>query len=124
MVWNRIAPYKTQFMIYSLGLFVLAAGISKLLNPGPWAAYTPSWFLSIVPVTAVQWMYVTATIETGTGLLILSRWKTHVWAAVAAAWLFGVTVAVASTGIYDVAFRDLGLVLFAVAVSLEAYTAR
>lgn len=111
-------------MLYGLGLFALVAGASKFVAPAVWGAYTPQWFLAAVPVSATAWMYVVGAIEASVGVLILSRWKSHVWTGVAAVWLLVVTLAVASGGFYDVAWRDFGLALFAAVVSLNEYGRR
>lgn len=121
MIWDTLAPYKDDLMVYGLGLFALVAGASKFVAPGVWGAYNPDWFLALVPLSTTVWMYLVGVIEAAVGILILIRWKSHVWAGVASLWLLSVTVAVASAGFYDIAWRDFGLVLFALIVSINEY---
>lgn len=123
-IFDVVDDYRTQLMVYGLGLFALAAGASKFVAPAVWGKYTPGWFLELVPLTGVEWMYAVGVIEAAAGILVLSRWKTHVWALVISLWLIGVAGAVTTAGFYDIAFRDVGLALFAFVTALEAYQTR
>lgn len=124
MTWETLQPYQDDVMVYGLGLFALVAGASKFVAPGVWGSYNPQWFLSMAPISVTTWMYLVGAIEAGVGVLVLSRWKSHVWAAVASAWLLLVTAVVASAGFYDIAWRDFGLAVFAFVVSLNEYGRR
>lgn len=123
-MWDTLSKYKTGMMIYGLGLFAFIAGMSKLASPelaATWGAYNPEWALELIPFAEGTWMQIVGGIETLAGVALLSHWKPHLWAGVIALWLLGVTFAVWTAGFYDIAFRDLGLALFAVVTSIEAY---
>ncbi|MFB6167011.1 MAG: hypothetical protein ABEJ62_01995 [Candidatus Nanohaloarchaea archaeon] len=120
-VWGGEGSSVDDFLLYGVGLFMLLSGFSKFLAPETWQVYMPLWFVSTVPASATSWMYVVGLVETSLGALTVFRWRSHVWTGLSALWLLSVTVAVLTAGRYDVAWRDLGLALWAAAASLNEY---
>lgn len=127
------AARRDDIMVVGLAVVPLVAGLWKLglfaplgtgFSPAVWEAYNPGWFLALLPVPVATWTLFTGLLEAGVGVALLLRWRTDLVAGLTAVWLFGVTVAVASSGFYDIALRDLGLAVFAAVVALNAYEKR
>jgi hypothetical protein len=85
-----------------------------------WNQYLASWIDDLVPGTATQAMYAVGVIEVVAGLVVavVPRYG----ALLVAAWLAGIIVDLVSTGdYYDIALRDFGLFVAAVALALLAF---
>src|SRR5947208_1414536 len=83
-----------------------------------WPTYLAPWINRIVPGTAQQFMYVVGAIEIAAGLLVLlsPRWGS----LVVALWLAAIIVNLLTTHAptyYDIALRDFGLMLGAIALN-------
>ncbi len=120
-MWKTLSSYRTALLLYGLGLFAFAAGMWKMQEPTTWVAYAPGRLLGTGPLTDENWMHVVGVIETLAGVALLSHWRPYVWSTVIAGWLTLVAAALWSTGQYVMAFSYIGLVLFALATSAEAY---
>ena len=98
----------------------IAFGLDKFFNlMVHWPAYLAPWIDRIVPGTAQQAMYAVGAIEIVAGLLV--AWRPRWGALVVAAWLAGIIVDLVSQGTYwDIALRDFGLLVAALALSLLA----
>jgi hypothetical protein len=84
-----------------------------------WEAYLAPWVNDIVPGTASDAMMLVGVIEIVAGILVAvsPRWG----GLLVAAWLAGIIINLVSMGeYYDIALRDFGLLLAAVALSLLA----
>jgi hypothetical protein len=84
-----------------------------------WEAYLAPWVNDIVPGTASDAMMLVGVIEILAGILVAvsPRWG----GLLVAAWLAGIIINLVSMGeYYDIALRDFGLLLAAVALSLLA----
>lgn len=94
----------------------LVMGIDKYFNTlTNWPQYLADWVDRIVPGTAQQLMYAVGAIEIAAALLVAlkPRWGAYV----VALWLGGIIVNLLSYGEwYDVAVRDFGLMLGALAL--------
>jgi hypothetical protein len=91
-------------------------GLDKFTNlMTDWSGYLAPWINDIVPGTATQAMYAVGVIEVFAGVLVAIRPR---WGApVVAAWLVGIIVDLLTLGdFYDVALRDFGLFVAAVAL--------
>jgi hypothetical protein len=80
-----------------------------------WPQYLAPWIDDIVPGTAQQAMYAVGVVEIVAGLVVavVPRWG----ALLVAAWLAGIIVdLVTGPGFYDVALRDFGLFVGALAL--------
>ena len=99
-------------------------GLDKFTNwMTDWSAYLAPWIDRIVPGTATQAMYAVGVIEVVAGLLVALL--PRIGALVVAAWLAGIIVNLLIVGGYgDVALRDFGLLLGALALSRLAYSER
>ncbi|HEU0240385.1 MAG TPA: hypothetical protein VFR11_14060 [Micromonosporaceae bacterium] len=92
-------------------------GLDKFFNlMTDWTIYLAPWINRIVPGTAQQAMYAVGVIEIIAGVLVAVRPR---WGAlVVAAWLAGIIIDLLTLGnFYDVAVRDFGLFVAALALS-------
>ena len=81
-----------------------------------WEQYLAPWVNDIVPGTAHQAMLAVGVVEVAAGILVAvrPRWGGYV----VAAWLLGIIVNLVSMGeFYDVALRDFGLFVAALALA-------
>jgi hypothetical protein len=91
-------------------------GLDKFANLMTfWPKYLAHWIDAIVPGTAQQDMYVVGVIEVIAGLVVLVAPRFGAW--LVAAWLVGIIVNLLSfSTFYDIALRDFGLLIAAVAL--------
>jgi hypothetical protein len=91
-------------------------GLDKFTNLlTDWPQYLATWIDDIVPGTAQQAMYAVGVVEIVAGLAVavIPRWG----ALLVAAWLAGIIVNLLTlSGFYDVALRDFGLLVGALAL--------
>jgi hypothetical protein len=99
-------------------------GLDKFFNLlTDWPAYLASPINDIVPGTAQQAMMVVGVVEMAAGLLVALR--PHIGGYVVAAWLAGIIFNLLLVpGFYDVALRDFGLMLAALALARLALVFR
>ena len=113
-------PEDRAFLLLRAG-FTLAPilfGIDKFLGvlTDDWEAYLAPWVNDLVPGTAHQVMLAVGVVEIAAGIVVAvaPRWG----GLLVAAWLAGIIVNLVSTGeYYDIALRDFGLLLAAVALA-------
>jgi uncharacterized membrane protein YphA (DoxX/SURF4 family) len=80
-----------------------------------WPQYLAPWIDHIVPGTAQQAMYLVGVVEVLAGVLVAVAPRIGAW--VVAAWLLGIIVNLLTIpGFYDIALRDFGLFVGAVAL--------
>jgi uncharacterized membrane protein len=91
-------------------------GLDKFANLMTfWPKYLAHWVDAIVPGSAQTDMYVVGVVEIIAGLVVLVAPRLGAW--VVAAWLVGIIVNLLSfSTYYDIALRDFGLFLAAVAL--------
>ena len=94
----------------------IAFGLDKFVNLlTAWPGYLAPFVDRLVPGTAQQAMYVVGVVEIAAGLLVAVR--PRYGAVVVAAWLAGIIVNLLILGdYYDVALRDFGLLVGALAL--------
>ena len=81
-----------------------------------WPQYLAPWIDGIVPGTAQQAMYAVGVVEIVAGLVVAVVPRYGAW--LVAAWLVGIIVNLLTIpGFYDVALRDFGLFVGAVALA-------
>jgi uncharacterized membrane protein YphA (DoxX/SURF4 family) len=106
-------PRFQAFVTLRLGFTVLpiAMGIDKFFNAMvSWPKYLADWIDNILPGTAQQFMYFVGGVEILAGLVVLL--KPRYGAYLVAAWLAGIVINLFSYGEwYDIAVRDVGLML-------------
>lgn len=96
-------------------------GLDKFLGilTDDWEAYLAPWVNDLVPGSAHDAMLLVGVVEIVAGVVVAvtPRWG----GLLVAAWLAGIIVNLVSTGeYYDIALRDFGLLLAALALSLLA----
>ena len=85
-----------------------------------WEAYLAPWVNDLVPGTAHQAMLVVGVVEVVAGLAV--AFAPRFGALLVAAWLGGIIVNLVSMGeFYDVALRDFGLLVGALALAALAF---
>lgn len=118
-VLTRTDP-ATQAFVLLRTVFTVAPilfGLDKFLNLlVDWPVYLAPWIDSIVPGSPQTAMYAVGVIEIVAGVLVALRPK---WGGlVVAAWLLGIIVNLLTLpGYYDIALRDFGLLVGALALS-------
>jgi uncharacterized membrane protein YphA (DoxX/SURF4 family) len=92
-------------------------GLDKFANLMTfWPKYLAGWIDAIVPGSAQQDMYVVGVIEIVAGLAVAIAPRFGAW--LVAAWLAGIIIdLVTGPGFYDVALRDFGLFIAAIALA-------
>jgi uncharacterized membrane protein YphA (DoxX/SURF4 family) len=92
-------------------------GLDKFLNLlTDWTIYLAPVATSVIPVSGQTFMYAVGIVEVLAGLLVAFR--PRIGSLVVAAWLLGIIVNLLILGnFYDVALRDFGLFVGAVALN-------
>jgi hypothetical protein len=95
----------------------IAFGLDKFANVlADWPGYLAPWIDDLVPGTAQQAMYAVGVVEVLAGLLVAVAPRLGGW--VVAAWLAGIILDLLTIpGFYDVALRDVGLLVGAIALA-------
>ena len=110
--------YQAFFLLRSI--FTLAPilfGIDKFTNVlVQWDSYLAPWINDLVPGNGAQAMYAVGVVEIIAGLSVAIAPRFGAW--LVAAWLGGIIVNLLTlSGYYDVALRDFGLLVAAVALA-------
>lgn len=94
----------------AIGLMAFLAGLDKFFNLlTNWPMYLSPIAERLSPISGPTLMHVFGVVEMAVGLAILTKW-TRLGAYVAMAWLVGIAINLATTGMFfDVAVRDLEL---------------
>jgi hypothetical protein len=92
-------------------------GLDKFTNLlTEWPAYLATWIDAIVPGTAQQAMYAVGVVEIVAGIVVAVAPRIGGW--LVAAWLAGIIVNLLTfPGYFDIALRDFGLLVSAVALA-------
>jgi len=81
-----------------------------------WNQYLAPWIDDLVPGTATEAMYAVGAVEIVAGLVVAIAPRLGGW--LVAAWLLGIIVDLLTlSGYYDIALRDFGLLVGAVALA-------
>ena len=98
-------------------------GLDKFFNWSvDWPQYLAPWVNDIIPGSAQDFMYVVGVIEIAAGLAVLVA--PRVGGPLVAAWLAGIVVNLLTNNppeYYDIALRDFGLFLAAIALTRLAF---
>jgi hypothetical protein len=122
---RRDPAYQAYLMLRTVFTVApIAFGLDKFFNVlTDWPKYLAPRIDSIVPGTAHQAMLLVGVIEIAAGVLVALRPEIGGW--VVAAWLAGIIVnLLLIPGYYDVALRDFGLFVAAVALARLAWAFR
>lgn len=115
----RADPAYQAFLVLRTGFTVapILFGLDKFTNLlVNWSTYFAPWIDGIVPGTAQQAMYAVGVIEIVAGIVValIPRYG----GLLVAAWLAGIIInLLIIPGFYDIALRDFGLLLGAVALA-------
>lgn len=99
-------------------------GLDKFMNLlTDWPVYLAPWIDGIVPGTAQQAMYAVGVIEIVAGIVVALA--PRYGSLLVAGWLLGIIVNLLTlSGFYDVALRDFGLLVGALALAALAWSDR
>jgi hypothetical protein len=116
----RTDPATQAFMILRIAFTVapIAFGIDKFAEVlfDNWPAYLATEFNDILPGSAQDGMYIVGVVEIAAGLVVLVT--PRFGGLLVAGWLAGIIVSLLLVGGYgDIAMRDFGLLLGALALS-------
>ena len=122
---TRAEPAHQAYLALWVGFMVLplVVGLDKLIGftSTPWENYLATWVNDIVPGSASDMMMVVGVVEIAAALCVAIA--PRIGGYVVAAWLAGLIVNLLSTGqYYDIALRDLGLLIAAFALARLAVT--
>jgi len=123
---RRVAPARQAFvMLWALfTLLPIVVGLDKFAEVlTSWEGYLATWVNDIVPGTASDAMLAVGVIEILAGLIVLTA--PRYGAYIVALWLAAIIVNLVSTGeYYDIAARDFGLMVGALALGRLAASFR
>ena len=123
---RRVAPARQAFvMLWALfTLLPIVVGLDKFAEVlTSWEGYLATWVNDIVPGTASDAMIAVGVIEILAGLVVLMA--PRYGAYIVALWLAAIIVNLVSTGdYYDIAARDFGLMVGALALGRLAASFR
>jgi uncharacterized membrane protein YphA (DoxX/SURF4 family) len=106
---------RTVFTVAPI-VFGLDKFFNLLTHPHHWSMYLAGWISHLFPGSADQCMYVVGVIEIAAGVLVAVAPRIGAW--VVAAWLAGIIFDLLTlSGYYDIALRDFGLLVGAVALA-------
>lgn len=99
----------------------LLAGLDKFFNMFvAWDMYLAPVVTNNLPFSSQTFMMIVGVVEIAAGILVLVRPRIGAW--VVAAWLMGIVVNfLVAQGFYDIALRDLGLAIGAIALARLAH---
>jgi uncharacterized membrane protein YphA (DoxX/SURF4 family) len=116
---RRSAPVYHAYLLLRIGFTVLPIlfGIDKYSNAlVHWDKYLAPWIDRIMPGTAHEFMFFVGAVEIVAGLAVAL--KPRYGAYLVSAWLAGIVITLLSySGFYDIAMRDLGLMLAALTLA-------
>ncbi|KUH92764.1 DoxX family membrane protein [Mycobacterium sp. IS-3022] len=114
----RTDPAYAAYLLLRIGFTALPIlmGLDKFTNLlTDWEGYLAPWIVDLIPLTAHQTMLIVGVIEIVAGVAVAV--KPRYAAYVVALWLAGIIVNLVSySGFYDVALRDFGLLVGALAL--------
>lgn len=116
----RRDPALAAYWVLRVGFVVLPLlmGLDKFTNLlTDWPGYLAPWIVGILPFGAQTAMHLVGVVEIVAGIAVAVRPRLAAW--VVALWLLGIIVDLVSyPGFFDVALRDVGLLVGALALGL------
>jgi uncharacterized membrane protein YphA (DoxX/SURF4 family) len=125
-LWGRVRrePAFGAFWILRIGFVALPflMGLDKFFNLlTDWPAYFAPWIVGVLPFSAQAAMHVVGVIEMFAGVMVAI--KPRYAAYIVALWLGGIILNYLTfPGYFDVALRDVGLMVAALALGLLSVT--
>ncbi|MCG7309601.1 hypothetical protein [Brachybacterium sp. ACRRE] len=120
----RRDPALAAFWVLRVGFVALPLlmGLDKFTNLlTDWPGYLAPWIVGILPIGAQTAMHLVGIVEIVAGIAVAVRPRLAAW--VVALWLLGIIVDLLSySGFFDVALRDVGLLVAAIALGLLSRT--
>lgn len=117
-------PAYAAFWILRIGFVALPLwmGVDKYVDSlTDWPHYLAPWIVDLSPFSAQTAMYVVGAVEVLAAILVALKPRYAAWVVVA--WLAGIIINLLTwSGFYDVALRDFGLLIAAVALALLSRT--
>ena len=122
---THVAPVRQAYlMLWTTFVVVpIVAGIDKFagLLSSNWEGYLAPWVNDLIPGSATDAMMYVGVVEIAAGVLVALA--PRLGGYVVAAWLAGIVVNLVSMGeFYDIALRDVGLLIGALALARLATT--
>jgi hypothetical protein len=120
VTFGRVEPARQAFLML-WAVFTAAPilfGLDKFAGvlTDNWQAYLAPWVNDLIPGTADQAMYAIGVVEIAAGLLV--AYMPRIGGYVVALWLAGIIVNLVTLGdYYDIALRDFGLLVGALALA-------
>jgi DoxX len=117
-LFGREAGYHAYLMLrVAFAVAPIAFGLDKFFNVlVDWPVYLAPWVNDVMPGSGQDFMYLVGAVEILAGVLVAL--KPRYGAPLVAAWLAGIIVNLLTVpGFYDVALRDFGLLLGALALA-------
>lgn len=110
--------YAPLFVRLGVGFVFLLLGIQQFLFTEQWTSWLPEWLVKALPdsALAVRVILINAAIDSVLGLALLLGIFTRIVAILMIIHLVGVLLAL---GYNDIAIRDLGILLAAIAVAIH-----
>lgn len=111
---NKISFWKNPDFLLRIGIAFtfLYAGVSSLIEPSDWIWYVPDFTDKVIPKEISLFLFSIA--EVILGVWLISGWKTKFAALISTLILGGITLL--SLNAFQITFRDVGLVLAALAL--------
>ena len=115
----RNDPVYQGYYLLRIGFAVapILFGLDKFANLlVDWEQYLAPWIVAILPMSALSAMYVVGVVEIIAGVIVAA--KPRYGAYLVAAWLAAIIVNLLTySGYYDIALRDFGLMVAALALA-------
>lgn len=108
----ELKPYAPVAVRFGLGLVFLVFGIDQWIRPEHWFGYLPDW----VGGSPELLIHLNGTFDLAIGIMLLLGLLTRIVAILATLHVFGIALTV---GFNEVAVRDAGLGLAALAIALH-----
>lgn len=99
-----------------LAVVFFYAAIAAFLDPNSWVGFIPSWIKTIIPGRIFLILY--SIYELVLGVWLLSNKKTYYAAVLSAITMFAIIIF--NIGVLDILFRDIAILLSAVALAVLA----
>lgn len=107
-------PLISFFLRLGLAIPFLYAAIAATLDPNSWIGFFPSWLQNIFPGGLLLGLF--SLYELALSLWLISGKKTYYASALASLTLLAITIT--NLGALDIVFRDIGLLLAAIALTI------
>jgi uncharacterized membrane protein YphA (DoxX/SURF4 family) len=114
MSWNKNLDTTWWILRVALAVGPFFAGLDKFFNIlTDWTMYLSPMAEKVVPLSPANFMRTVGVIEIAAGILVMTRY-TRLAAYVISAWLIGIALNLASTGMFfDLAVRDVEIAVAA-----------